>query len=101
VLEKAKSIGLNTGVIVAPVFPSVKIRPDPFGDMRDMIHALAKIKPDHIFGECLHLRGSNMKEIEIALGERPIISGFDGEAQREFYKLLKLFGLRGIWWPDH
>ena len=99
VLESAKKIGLDTGVIIAPIFPAVRIRPYPFEDMKNMIDAISKIRPDHIYGECLHIRGSNMKEIEVALGERPILNGFDKQAEKEYYRLLKLFGLKGIWWP--
>ena len=61
---------------------------------------LSTIKPDYIYGESLHMRGSNMKEIEAALGERPILNGFDKQIGKEFYGLLSQFKLKGRWWPD-
>ncbi|MDE1768021.1 MAG: radical SAM protein [Candidatus Micrarchaeota archaeon] len=100
VLDKAKSIGLNTGIIIAPIFPKITIRPDPISDLEQIIKRLLKIKPDYIYGESLHTRGSNMIEIEKALGERPNLEGFDVEIGKAFYKLLKKYKLEGRWWPD-
>lgn len=100
IIEKAKDIGLNTGIIVAPLFPKVKIREDPIEDLEQIIKRLSKIKPDYIYGESLHTRGSNMIEIEKALGERPNLDGFDFSIGKAFYKLLRKYGLHGKWWPD-
>lgn len=100
VLEEAKRLDLNTGIIVAPIFPPVSIRPDPFGDLKQIIERLSKIKPDYVYGESLHRRGSNMIEIEAALGQRPITNGFDREIGKEFYRLLKTYKIKGKWWPD-
>lgn len=101
VIEEAKRLGLNTGIIVAPVFPPVSIRPDPTEDLTQIIERLGKIKPDYIYGESLHRRGSNMQEIEVALGERPFAEDFDSKIGKEFYRLLKKNKLKGKWWPDH
>lgn len=100
ILEKAKEVGLDTGIIIAPVFPSVKIRPSPFEDLENILQLVAKVKPDHIYGESLHMRGSNMGEVEMALGERPNLEGFDKKIQRAFNILLKKYKLEGVWWPD-
>jgi hypothetical protein len=70
-------------------------------DLRQIIERLGKIKPDYIYGESLHRRGSNMQEIEVALGERPFAEDFDSKIKREFYRLLKKNKLSGKWWPDH
>ena len=101
VIKKAKELGLNTGIIIAPVLPSVKIRPSPSDDLKQIIEFLSEIKPDYIYGESLHTRGSNMKEIETALGERPILKGFDKSIEKDFYQLLKQNKLNGKWWKDH
>ena len=100
-MEEAKRIGLNTGVIIAPVFPPVKIRSSPVDDLKQIVQILSKIKPDYIYGESLHTRGSNIKEIEAALGERPVLKGFDEEIGDIFYRLLNEYKLDGTWWPDH
>lgn len=101
ILDNAKKLGLNTGIIIAPVFPSIAIRPSPFEDMHAIFDRLDTIKPDYIYGESLHTRGSNLSEIEIALGERPILDGFDIKIEKEFYRLLRLYGLEGKWWKEH
>jgi len=101
ILEKAKEIGLNTGIIIAPVFPSVKLRPNVFEDLKQILELVAKIKPDHIYGESLHMRGSNMGEIEMTLGERPNLEGFDRKIEKEFYGLLSLYKLKGKWWKEY
>lgn len=101
ILEKAKEAGLDTGIIIAPVLPSVKIRPSVFEDLKQIIEIVAKIKPDHIYGESLHMRGSNMGEVEMALGERPNLEGFDRKIEKEFYRLLGVYGLKGKWWKEY
>jgi len=102
VLKKAKDAGLRTGVILAPIFPPVKIRDDVKDDIESMAASLSQSRPDHIYGESLHLRGQNMRLIEEALGH-PIKFPpyFDTNAGRSFRRALKAQGLGGIWWPDH
>lgn len=39
ILRKAKEAGLDTGVILAPIFPAMKARPDAEGDLRRLIAA--------------------------------------------------------------
>lgn len=101
VLENAKKLGLNTGIIVAPVFPSIKVRPSPSEDLKHIFERLIKLRPNHIYGESLHIRGSNMGEIEMALGEKPELEGFDKKIEKEFYRLLNLYGLKGKWWKEY
>ena len=81
--------------------PAVKIRPNPSEDLIEIIKRLSKLKPDYIYGESLHTRGSNMKEIEFAFVEKPILDGFDEQAGKEFKALMKKYKLKGTWWPAH
>lgn len=101
ILRKAKDYGLDTGVILAPIFPAVKVRPDFEADLREMARELVEIGPDHIFGECLHTRGSNLGELELALGERVNVNGFDTIIERKFNSIMREFHLKGRWWGEH
>ena len=101
ILDKAKSYELNTGVIIAPVFPELKIRKHVFGDIRAIAAKLNDIKPDHIYGESLHLRGINIAYVEDALGEKVVLDGFDEVAESKFHEALALYGLKGRWWKEH
>lgn len=101
ILSKAKSYGLNTGVILAPVFPTLKIRQDVLEDLKTMATNLAIIQPDHIYGESLHLRGINIAYVEKALGQRVNLVGFDQTAEKMFYDALAASGLKGRWWKEH
>lgn len=100
-LRKAKEYGLTTGVIIAPVMPPVKARMDVNGDLEVIIKELAKIQPDHIYGESVHVRGINVAYLENAIGERLFLNGFDREAEHVFHSILKRYGLSGRWWPEH
>jgi len=100
-IKRAKEYGFDTGVIIAPVFPPIKIRPSPSEDLELIIKELAKIKPDHIYGESLHIRGSNMNEIEFALGEKVNLKNFDQAIEKIFYNLLMKYNLKGKWWREH
>lgn len=101
IIRRAKALGLDTGVIIAPLFPPLKIRPDFEKDLRDMASTLGEIKPNHIFGECLHTRGSNLGELEQVLDERVNLDGFDIIAERKFNAAMKEFHLKGRWWREH
>ncbi len=101
VLEEAAKHGIDTGIILAPIFPPLAIRPDVRHDMESMVSEVARISPNHIFGESLHTRGSNMSEIEISLGEKVVIGNFDVAAEKLFHSTLKKHGLRGRWWKEH
>jgi len=102
VLRKAKEAGIPTGVILAPIFPPVRVREDVIGDVEAMTQALATIRPDYIYGESLHPRGQNMRLIEEALGH-PIEfpKKFDFHVGRTFRRLLRANKMEGTWWPDH
>jgi len=100
-LRKAKERGLRTGVILAPIFPAVRVRPDVRADLEAMIDDLAPIKPDHIYGESVHIRGINLAYVENALGEKVELRGFDWTAEKMFHDILTAHGLKGRWWVEH
>ncbi len=100
ILRRAKAEGLTTGVIIAPVLPPVRLRPDVEGDLGEIFEELARIRPDRIYGECLHVRGVNMEYLEKALGERVVLSGFDWKAGQLFYRMLRKHSLSGEWWYE-
>jgi len=101
VLSRASQAGLNTGVIVAPVFPSCRLRQSIRDDLRAISEALAKIRPAHVYGESLHVRGENLRLVQAALGETLRVGpGFDREAAKLFKEELARAGLRGVWWPE-
>lgn len=100
-LERARDRGLNTGVVIAPIFPSNAVRPDVDSDLLDIARALSEVRPTRIFGESLHVRGNNTYLIEKALQEKVVLgNGFDRKAARSFKKALRAHGLRGTWWPE-
>ncbi|AKA48521.1 hypothetical protein IX51_04735 [uncultured archaeon] len=100
ILEKAREHGLNTGVIIAPVFPELKIRPHVYADIKAIASRLETFRPDHIYGESLHLRGINIAYVEDALGQAVNIDGFDKKAEEWFHKALSCYNLKGIWWKE-
>jgi DNA repair photolyase len=100
-LALAKKAGLRVGVIIAPVFPACVLRPDVQEDLRSIAAALAQIKPDHIYGESLHVRGENVRLVEEAIGEKlRLTNGFDRGLARLFREELARAGLSGVWWPE-
>ncbi|QRF76142.1 Radical SAM superfamily protein [Thermoplasmatales archaeon] len=101
ILEHAKDHGLNTGIIIAPIMPSLKIRESPRSDLMEIAKRLSILRPDNIYGECLHVRGSNMSELEAALGEKIEIGDFDTGMEKQFHRILGTFGLKGRWWKEH
>lgn len=100
-LRKAKEFKLNTGVIIAPVFPSVRVRRNVRADLEAIALELSEIRPTHIFGESLHVRGINLAYVENAAGEKLNLVGFDRVAEKMFHEVLGAYNLKGIWWPEH
>jgi DNA repair photolyase len=101
ILEKAKEYGLNTGIIIAPVMPPLKIRTSPSADVETIVSRLAEIRPDNIYGESLHIRGSNISELEAMLGQELDLENFDNAIEIKFHKILGKYGLTGRWWKEH
>ncbi len=102
VLRRAKKSGLDVGVILAPIFPACKARPDAEGDLRELIRAIAEVRPDHIYGESLHIRGQKISLIEEDLREEVRVTrGFDRGIAKTFRDELNKLGLDGTWWYEH
>jgi len=102
IIRRAKEMGVKTGVLVAPVFPPMKVRPDPASDLKQIFEALAEVKPDVVYGECLHIRGLNKRYIKEILGETVYYSTrFDLDMKIRFEYMLKKYGLKGRWWIEH
>ena len=100
ILKHAKEHTLETGIIIAPVFPRVKLRPDLESDLDQIATVLSEIRPDHIYGESLHKRGTNFTYIEKAIGEKVVIDGLDKEAETLFHSALGAHNLIGRWWVE-
>ena len=104
ILVEAKAHAIRAGIIIAPVFPPMHLRKDPESDVERLIGRLAEIKPDHIFGESLHARGSNLVHTERCIGEpisASLLRDFDRSFECIFKKMLHRNGLEGEWWPEH
>jgi len=101
-LRRAKELGLRVGVIIAPIMPPVKQRPDVEADLDALMRELASIGVDQVFGEMLHIRGSNIKRLEEILGEGLVINrGLDVRIGTVFEGLLSKYGLRGEYWREY
>lgn len=101
ILRAAKEAGLRIGVILAPIFPSVPQRRNVRADLEAMAFELSTIRPDHIYGESVHVRGMNLAYVEKAVGERLELEGFDRRVEQIFHDALGKYNLSGIWWPEH
>jgi DNA repair photolyase len=101
-LRRAKELGLRVGVIIAPIMPPVKQRPDVETDLDALMRELASIGVDQVFGEMLHIRGSNIKRLEGVLGEKLVINrGLDERIGAVFEGLLRKYGLKGEYWREY
>lgn len=104
VLRKAKAAGIPTGVILAPIFPGVRLRPYWSQDLEELVDEISAIRPDHIYGESLHIRGKNIDLVNEALGEKldvDALRDFDRVAEQLFDSRLQRHGLKGTWWPEY
>lgn len=101
-LRRAKELGLGTGVIIAPILPPVKQRPDVEADLDALMRELASIGVDQVFGEMLHVRGQNIARLGEILGGRLVINrGLDVEIGAIFGRLLRKYGLKGEYWSEY
>nr|MEB3844655.1 radical SAM protein [Desulfurococcales archaeon] len=92
ILEEAKERGIETGVIIAPIFPPNNYRPDLERDLENIISRLAEIGVDRVYGEMLHIRGINMRYIREVLGESVKVSeDLDKYIKYLFYRLVKKY----------
>lgn len=101
VLRRAKAKGLRIGVILAPIIPGVVVRPDVRGDLRTMAQAIATLRPDHVYGESMHVRGENVTLVSESISQDlPPANGFDRRCAKWFHDELAAVALNGIWWPE-
>ena len=58
IIRKAKQQNLEVGVIIAPIFPPLKDRPDVREDLMSIMKELAEIKPEsYLWRKSSHQRG--------------------------------------------
>ena len=101
ILKRANELSVETGVILAPILPPVSVRPDLRSDVSKLANALAEIKPNHIYGESIHVRGENVSLLEARLGEPfPRLVGFDASCAKLFHEELRSVGLKGTFWSE-
>jgi DNA repair photolyase len=101
IIEKAREFKIPTGIIIAPVFPSCKLREDVAADLDTIVRDLVVARPRYIFGESVHVRGINQAYSEHAIGEPLNLEGFDSRAAVLFYSSLRKHKLKGTWWPEN
>lgn len=68
-IKEAKERDIDTGIIIAPIFPSNWFRPDYLEDLGRIFEKLSDIQPDRVFGETLHAKGKNLELIESVYGK--------------------------------
>ncbi|MEM0384537.1 MAG: radical SAM protein [Candidatus Caldarchaeum sp.] len=103
-LTKARDMNVRTGVIIAPVLPPVPQRTDWRQDMKEIFAALSEVRPDFVYGESLHIRGSNIELLARVLGfriTRESLVRLDREAGELFHELCRTYGLKSVWWREY
>jgi DNA repair photolyase len=93
-LKKAKELGIEVGVVVAPIITRSGWRQD----LERLFEALAKLRPAVVYGESLHIRGLNLARMRAAGVEADAGPAADREAGGLFEELLRRHGLRGAYW---
>jgi DNA repair photolyase len=97
VLKKAKELGMEVGVVVAPIIARSGWRQD----LERLFKALAELRPSVVFGESLHARGLNLARLRAVGVEARIGPAADKEIGRVFEELLKRYGLHGVYWYEY
>jgi DNA repair photolyase len=96
-LKKAKELGVEVGVVVAPTI----MRPGWREDLERLFEALAELRPSVVFGESLHIRGLNLARLRAAGVEADVGPAADREVGMLFEELLRRHGLRGAYWYEY
>jgi DNA repair photolyase len=96
-LKRAKELGVEVGVVVAPII----VRPGWREDLERLFEALAELRPAAVYGESLHIRGLNLARLRAAGVEMDVGPAADREAGRLFEELLRRHGLRGAYWYEY
>jgi DNA repair photolyase len=97
VLKKAKELGIEVGVVVAPII----MRRGWQEDLERLFNALAELRPGVVYGELLHVRGLNLARLRAAGVEVRVGPAVDREVGRAFEELLQEYGLRGAYWYEY
>jgi DNA repair photolyase len=96
-LKKAKELGVEVGVVVAPIIT----RPSWRQDLERLFKALAELQPAAVYGESLHARGPNLARLKAVGMEVKVGPTVDREVGRAFEELLRDYGLRGAYWYEY
>src|SRR2546421_2695430 len=98
VLRQAREAGLDVGVILAPIFPPLRIRPDVVDLLTRSAEALKPLRPDHIYVDSLHIRAHNLQLLKEGLGHSVRITPeFDTVIAKAFHQKLQRAGLKITW----
>lgn len=102
ILEKARSLGIRIGALVAPLFPPIRARENLRDDLDRLLGELARLGVDVVYSEALHRRGMNLHLVERALGERvPVNQLVEEMLYSVFAELAGKHGLRFVWVPEY
>ena len=96
-LKKAKELGVEVGVVVAPII----VRPGWREDLERLFEALAELQPAVVYGESLHIRGLNLARLRAFGIEVKVGPAVDREVGMLFEELLRRHGLRGAYWYEY
>jgi len=96
-LRRAKELGIEVGVVVAPIITRSGWRQD----LERLFKALAELQPSVVYGESLHARGLNLARLRAAGVEAQAGPAVDGEVGRVFEELPREHGLRGAYWREY
>jgi DNA repair photolyase len=96
-LKKAKELGIEVGVVVAPIIARSGWRQD----LEKLFKALAELQPSVVYGESLHARGLNLARLKAVGVETEVGPTADREVGRVFEELLIRFELRGAYWYEY
>jgi DNA repair photolyase len=96
-LKKAKELGVEVGVVVAPIITRSGWRQD----LERLFKVLAELRPAVVYGESLHVRGLNLARLKAVGIEVKVDPAVDREVGRAFEELLRNYGLRGAYWYEY
>jgi DNA repair photolyase len=96
-LKRARELGVEVGVVVAPIITRSGWRQD----LERLFEALAGLQPAVVYGESLHARGLNLAMLRAAGVEADVGPAADREVGRLFEELLRRHGLRGAYWYEY
>jgi DNA repair photolyase len=96
-LRRAKELGIEVGVVVAPIITRSGWRQD----LERLFKVLAELQPAAVYGESLHARGPNLARLKAAGIEVKVGPAVDREVGRAFEELLRDYGLRGAYWYEY